>query len=272
MSTTLCILGCGTMGKAILSGILSSDDSTVPSNFIACVKRPASKDRLHSLFPKLRIFVGDNVAGVNAADIVLLGSKPQICKEILSQDGMREALEGKLLISILAGTRLSQLHELCNPSTHIIRAMPNTPTKIRQGMTVLVPDNTVTDLERDLTECIFKNIGLVTFLEEKHIDIATALCGSGPAFICTILEAMTDGGVMMGLPRPIAQELVAQSMQGTARMVLAGEHPALIRDDVATPGGCTIGGLLAMEDGKIRSTLARAVQQAAIVAEELGRK
>jgi pyrroline-5-carboxylate reductase len=133
-------------------------------------------------------------------------------------------------------------------------------------MTVLVTEPTITEEERSIVNWIFSQIGRAMFLEEKHIDVATALCGSGPAFACVVLEAMTDGGVMMGIPRAEAQILVAQStipmdsglmiaMQGAARMVLEGQHPAIIRNAVATPGGCTIGGLLTMEDGKIRSTM-----------------
>ena len=108
-------------------------------------------------------------------------------------------------------------------------------------------------------------------LDEKHLDVVTSLSGSGPAFACVVLEALADGGVMMGLPRDVAVELAAQTMQGAARLVLeTGEHPAALKDAVTTPAGCTIAGLLTMEDGRIRSTLARTIQEAARVASGLG--
>ena len=110
---------------------------------------------------------------------------------------------------------------------------------------------------------IFSSTGLCRILDEKYFDACTALSGSGPAFACIVLEAMADGGVMMGLPRKEALELAAQTMQGAARMVLSGLHPAQLKDSVTTPGGCTIAGLLTLEDGKVRSTMARAIQVAA---------
>lgn len=115
----------------------------------------------------------------------------------------------------------------------------------------------------NLLVSIFSSTGLCRVLDEKYFDACTALSGSGPAFACIVLEAMADGGVMMGLPRKEALELAAQTMQGAARMVLSGLHPAQLKDSVTTPGGCTIAGLLTLEDGKVRSTMARAIQVAA---------
>jgi pyrroline-5-carboxylate reductase len=225
----------GTMGVAIVSGILDSivhpTDSPLPSSsgtstpnpladiphrmpnkFIACVKRDESAHTLrHTFNTPVQIFCRENVKGARSADLILLGAKPNMCKEILTQEGMYEALEGKLLISIATGVTLSQMREWCPESTHIVRAMPNVPCKIRQGMTVLVTEPSITDEEKSIVQWIFSQIGRAMFLEEKHIDVATALCGSGPAFACVVLEAMTDGGVMMGIPRAEAQILVAQS-------------------------------------------------------------
>ncbi|KAH9900999.1 pyrroline-5-carboxylate reductase dimerization-domain-containing protein [Cubamyces lactineus] len=189
---------------------------------------------------------------------------------------MREALEGKLLISILAGVTIAQLEAMVGPTTRVVRAMPNTPCKIREGMTVVstlkpAEDASALELERTIILNIFSSIGRCRFLEEKHFDACTALSGSGPAFACIFLEAMADGGVMMGLPRAEALELAAQTLQGAARMTLqAGTHPAQLKDAVTTPGGCTIAGLLAMEDGRVRSTIARAIQVATERASELG--
>ncbi|KAK9469348.1 pyrroline-5-carboxylate reductase dimerization-domain-containing protein [Lipomyces arxii] len=288
------MLACGTMGSAVLSGILDSlADSTsdtsvpVPARFLACVKRAESAKRISSAYGgKVEVFLHQHANAVKQADVVILGSKPQLCEDILSSAGMKDALKGKLLISVLAGTTIKQIRTIV-PDSFVIRAMPNTPCKIRQGMTVIAfptpssPESSTSSLESQLVPSdsvrpavhwIFSKLGRALFLEEKHLDACTALSGSGPAFACVMLEAMTDGGVMMGLPFAVAQELAAQTMQGAARMVLDGNHPAQIRNSVSTPGGCTIGGLLVMEDGKIRSTIARSIQEATNIASSLGKK
>jgi len=136
-----------------------------------------------------------------------------------------------------------------------------------------LPPSDSEEFDREIILQIFSTIGRCRFLEEKHFDACTALSGSGPAFVCIFLEAMVDGGVMMGLPRAEALELAAQTLQGTARMSLqTSAHPAQIKDAVTTPGGCTIAGLLALEDGRVRSTIARAIQVATERASELGRQ
>ncbi|KAF8473272.1 pyrroline-5-carboxylate reductase dimerization-domain-containing protein [Kalaharituber pfeilii] len=296
-SLTLTVLGCGTMGVAILSGILDSLallrsgsnspngplfpelgsspplPARLPNRFIACVKRRESADRVREAFSTrgaVQVLQNSNVEGVQQADVVLLGCKPQVCEEILTQPGMREALEGKLLVSILAGVKMERLAELCSPSTRVVRAMPNTASKIREGMTVISLSDSLPAEEKALVQWIFGQIGKALILPEKHMDACTALCGSGPAFYALIVEAMADGGVMMGLPRAEAQMMAAQTMQGAGRMVLAGQHPAIIREQVSTPAGCTIGGLLVLEDGKVRSTIARGIQEAANLAAGLG--
>lgn len=158
----------------------------------------------------------------------------------------------------------------------IMRAMPNTPCKLRCGMTVLATsssNSSVTAEQKQIGLKIFSTLGRARFLEEHHMDAVTGLSGSGPAFACVVIESLADGGVMMGLPRDVALELAAQALSGAAQMVLqAKQHPSIIKDDVTTPAGCTIAGLLSMEDGKIRSTLARAVQEATNVAGGLGNK
>jgi len=210
---------------------------------------------------------------VQQSDVVLLCCKPQIAHAILNEQGMKEALDGKLLISILAGVTMRQITDWVLPSTRVVRAMPNTPCKIREGMTVVsnLPPSAVEESDRAIILKIFSSIGRCRFLEEKHFDACTALSGSGPAFACIFMEAMADGGVMMGLPRAEALELAAQTLQGAARMVLqGGAHPAQIKDSVTTPGGCTIAGLLALEDGRVRSTIARGIQIATERASELG--
>ncbi|KAG1768371.1 putative delta 1-pyrroline-5-carboxylate reductase [Suillus occidentalis] len=323
MGYTLCVLGCGTMGIAIISGVITSlqsglntheipkweshtpgtctptadsPDPSLPSIFTATVTRKESAQKLQHTFGLLgglgssvQVVTGKNLAAVQQADVIILCCKPHQAHVILSQNGMQEALAGKLLISILAGVTILQLTGWVPPTTRVVRAMPNTPCRIREGMTVVsnLPISDEAELDRSIILNIFSSIGRCRFLEEKNFDACTALSGSGPAFACIFLEAMADGGVMMGLPRAEALELAAQSeilliaqhiplivslaLQGAARMVLqAGAHPAQIKDSVTTPGGCTIAGLLAMEDGKVRSTIARAIQVATERASELG--
>jgi len=264
----------------------SIDDPTIPTRFIACVSRGSTVTKLKGVFSnlgqmgeKVEIYQGRNVEAVKQANVVLLCCKPQLAHAILTEEGMKEALDQKLLISILAGVTISQLKGWVTPETRVVRAMPNTPCKIREGMTVISPLQSLpssssqasVELEQSIIHAIFSSIGRCRFLEEKHFDACTAISGSGPAFACVFLEAIADGGVMMGLPRADALELASQTLQGAARMVLQdGAHPAQIKDTVTTPGGCTIAGLLTLEDGRFRSTVARAIQVATERASVLG--
>jgi len=267
-----------TPGTATPTNIADHDPS-LPSRFIACVRREESAKSLRQKFiavaggDAVQVIVGQNVEAVRQSDVVLLCCKPQVAHPILSEDGIKEALEGKLLISILTGVTIAQLSSWVHPSTTVIRAMPNVACRIREGMTVVstLPPSNSEDLNKRILLQLFSTIGRCRFLDERQFDACTALSGSGPAFACIFLEAMADGGVMMGLPRAEALELASQSLQGAARMALQpGAHPAQIKDSVTTPGGCTIAGLLALEDGRVRSTIARAIQVATERASELG--
>ncbi|KAH9449551.1 hypothetical protein MJO29_010416 [Puccinia striiformis f. sp. tritici] len=307
MPYSLCVLGCGTMGVSILSGVIESlkqqeglqvtssvpktslaeshpdvhvpAEDTIPNRFITCVSRPESARKLKKRWEELgrddiEVLVSDNVRGVAECNVILLGCKPQMAKDVLGAPGMQEALSDKLLISILAGTTTRQLQSFVPASTRVVRAMPNTPCQIREGMTILSalsPDCPFTSQTQAILLALFTPISRCRFLDEKHFDACTAVSASGPAFCLVILEAIADGGVMMGLPRAEALELAAQAMQGAARMSLqTGLHPAALKDSVTTPAGCTIAGLLAMEDGRIRSTIARAIQTATLHAAGLG--
>jgi len=295
------------MGIAILSGILASlqDMKTsssrflstsgtstpleelplrLPSRFIACVRRPESAKKLTTAFAPyvtptsssaVIIFQNDNVSAAHQADIILLACKPYMFKEILTEPGMSAALQGKLLISILAGVTEIQIYDVLSASPSdlvVVRAMPNTASLIRESMTVIgTPTPPLPVATSSLVTWIFRRIGDVVYLPPTTLDACTALCGSGPAFFALMLEAAIDGAVAMGLPRAEAQRMAAQTMRGTAGLVLNGDHPALLRDKVSTPGGCTIGGLLVLEEGRVRGTVARAVREATVVASQLGK-
>jgi pyrroline-5-carboxylate reductase len=295
------------MGIAILSGILTSLDemqdpnakpsvsgtstplyetsptTRLPSRFIACVRRPESVKKLKATFAShlssVSIAQNANVPSVQKADVVILGCKPYMVQEVLSEPGMAAALEGKLLISILAGVPESQIETVLATANNnqpvgcrVVRAMPNTASLIRESMTVIGISNPPLDPDTlGLVTWIFKRIGEVVYLPPANMDACTALCGSGPAFFALMLEAAIDGAVAMGLPRAEAQRMAAQTMKGAAGLVLNGDHPALLRDKVSTPGGCTIGGLLVLEEGRVRGTVARAVREATVVASQLGK-
>jgi len=256
------------MGEAILKGLLVEAGVEV-GRIVVTARRSIRAEELASKYGVKA--TTDNVSAVAEADLVLLGVKPQMAASVLSDPLLREALDGCLVVSICAGVNLEQLDRWL-PGTALIRAMPNTPCIIGEGMTVLCrgPRSNATHL--DWATSVFAAVGRCCVLEEKHLDAVTALSASGPAFAFVILESLADGGVMMGLPRDTAVELAAQMMQGAARLVLnSGLHPAALKDDVTTPAGCTIAGLLTMEDGRIRSTLARTIQEATSVASRLGR-
>ncbi len=264
---TLAVLGCGTMGEAIVRGILRAE-KLVPSQIFATDRRAevvkALRDK-HGIRTS-----GDNKEACRAAEVALVCVKPHEVGPLLSDPDIAKALEGKLVISIAAGVRLDQLARLL-PKSAVVRAMPNTPALIGEGMTVIARGASVTDPQAEVAKEIFGSVGSCLEAEDKVMDAVTSLNGSGPAFAYIILEALCDGGVRMGLRRDTAMLIAAQMFQGAARMVLqTGMHPAALKDQVTTPAGSTIAGLLILEDGRIRSVIARAVEEAAQVASKLG--
>ena len=260
----------------------SKKPTRLPSKFIACDTWAGAESRVQSAlshynFP-LETLTNQNIKGATAADILILSCKPQGFKDILGEKGMREALEGKVLVSILAGVTQPQIEEFLYPegpkegACRIVRVMPNTASFVRESMSVIQTSTPpLSDEQHKLVEWIFSAIGRVVTLPPHLMDVSTALCGSGPAFFALMLEAAADGAVAMGLPRAEAQLMAAQTMRGTTGLVLeGGEHPAILRDKVSTPGGCTIGGLLVLEEGTVRGAVSRAIREATVVASQLG--
>ncbi|MEQ8168704.1 MAG: pyrroline-5-carboxylate reductase [Candidatus Eremiobacterota bacterium] len=262
------IIGCGTMGKIIISGLLSSGTS-VPENLIATDKIKETRKKIHEEF-----FIEtteDNVKACTGADIILLAVKPQDIPAVIG--AIKEKITEKtVIISIAAGVSTNFIEGILSGKNAVIRAMPNTACQVRNGMIVICRGKNAINGHIDIGMDIFSPLGKCIELDEKHMDAVTGLSASGPAFIYLIIEALADGGVMMGLPRKVAQDLVIHTVLGSAHMIKETErHPASLKDDVTTPAGCTISGILALEDGKIRSVLARAVQIAAARAGELGK-
>lgn len=189
--------------------------------------------------------------------------------EVLRESGLPD---DALLVSIMAGVTTAQLETMLGRANPWVRAMPNTPCVVRQGMTVVAAGQGASAAHLAVAQRIFAAVGRCEIVEEVYCNAITALSGSGPAYMYLVMEALADAGVRVGLRRDLALTLVAQTMLGSARMVLDSDrHPASLRDDVTTPAGCTIGGLLMLEDGKIRSVLARAVEEATRIVERLGR-
>ncbi|MBX7080280.1 MAG: pyrroline-5-carboxylate reductase [Nannocystaceae bacterium] len=267
MADELAILGCGTMGEAILGGLLHERLYT-PEQVVVTVRRAEAGAQLQQRHGVVAL--RDNVEACSRAQVVLVAVKPQYMAELLDDDRMRAAIGDKLVISIAAGVRLATLGTWL-PAARLIRAMPNTPCLVSRGMTVLAPGPRAGADELAVARRIFHAVGRVIELEDKHMDAVTSLNGSGPAFAYVMLEALADGGVMMGLRRDVALEIAASVFLGAATMVLDTKlHPAALKDQVTTPAGSTIAGLLTMEDGRIRSVLARTIQEATKVAASLG--
>jgi pyrroline-5-carboxylate reductase len=267
---TIAILGFGTMGQALAGGLIKSGIAT-RENLRIGVRSPHPQGGGHK--PNdLGIVTQLNLEAARDASTVVICVKPRDVETLMNQLRQAGSLDHKpLVISIAAGLSTARVSALA-PGCPVIRAMPNTPCAIGMGTTVLTRGAGAEDRHMELAQTLFTPLGSVLELEEKHMDTVTGLSGSGPAFIYVVLEAMAEGAVMRGLPRHVATELAARVAKGAAEMVLAtGRHPAALRDDVTTPAGCTVAGLLLLEDGRLRSVVARGVEMAAKVAGELSK-
>ena len=254
------------MGRAVAQGMI---DSGFPASSLVMTAK--SEDTCASASSDLGVEVlRENPLAVRDADIAVVCVKPKDVAKVVSEISAPLKEEAPI-VSIAAGITNSVLTEACQAQHAVIRAMPNTPCQIHKGITVLSPSEGVTSSQLELSLRIFDCLGRTYVLDEQHMDTVTGLSASGPAFIFVMIESLADGAVARGLPRQIAIEMAAQMVFGAASMVLAtGRHPAALKDDVTTPAGCTIAGLLALEDGRIRSVISRAIEIASQRASELG--
>ena len=255
------------MAEAIAGGLLAGRVCRAEAMW-ATDPIAARRDRLKSEFG---IRVGeDNRAAVAWAEVVVLAVKPQTLSDVLREIG--SGLDGKLTVSIVAGVTIRAIAEQSGGGKGIVRAMPNQPVLVREGMTALAVGPGVSDDKIQIVRTIFESVGRVVLIEERLMDAVTGLSGSGPAYVFQAIEALADGGVKMGLPRQTAELLAVQTVLGAARLVLeSGEHPAKLKDRVASPGGTTIAGLHQLEQGGFRATLMAAVEAATTRSQELGR-
>jgi pyrroline-5-carboxylate reductase len=256
-------IGAGAMGGALLKGLLAAGRAN-PAEMVFCDPDPKRQEEL----AKLGVEAALDNAEVMHSPVVVLAVKPQILQGVLA--GIRDySRPWHLVISIAAGVTLAALEEAL-PHCRVIRAMPNAPLMVQAGMTALSPGSRATPEDVDLALSFFRAVGRAEVVEETHLNAVTALSGSGPAFVAVFMEALADGAVKMGLPRTLAMEFAAQTVFGTARLVLEKNlHPGLLKDLVTSPGGTTIHGLHALEQGAFRAAVMSAIEAATWRAQDL---
>lgn len=270
------------MGTAILDSLLSSpEDQPLFTRFIACVRSQASADKLAERFSqhldKLSIYRGDNVKAVRGSDVTILGVDPADIESVLHQHGLQDALKDKLLISIAAGWTRQKIEETLYGSetaranqsgrAWVVRTLPNIAAQVSQSLTAIeVSEPSPPEHFLQITTAIFEKIGRAVHIEPRLMNATTAVGGSTPAFFAVICDALIDAAVAVGVPRELAHTMIFQSMQGTATMLQGGMHPATLRDQGTSPEGCTIGGLMVMEEAGVRGHVGRALREAVTLA------
>lgn len=262
----LALIGAGKLGEGLLSSMLGSQ--LVPVGRVAATV--AHEPRADYLAQKYGVQAGtDNREAVSGADLVLICLKPQQVKGFL-HEVRKELRKDSLTISAAASVTTALIERQLGHPARVIRAMPNTPCLIRHGMTALTRGKHATENDLSLAKAIFGSMGRTVVADEKHMDAITGLSASGPAYVYMIIESLAEAGVKLGLPRELSTELSAQTLLGASALVLqTGEHPAKLKDVVTTPAGCTIDGLLELEEGGLRVTLIKAVVRAAERARQL---
>ncbi|QGJ69117.1 Pyrroline-5-carboxylate reductase [Planctomycetales bacterium 10988] len=261
-------IGAGKMATALASGILQKE-YVEKEGMIASDPYLPSREKFQAA-TNIET-VEDNQKVVNDSSIVILAVKPQMMREVLSP--LKSSWkEEQLILSIAAGVPLNQLRELIGTERKIVRVMPNTPALVGEGAACFSVVKGVTSEEIKVIENLLNCVGKAWQVEEKQMDAVTGLSGSGPAYIYLLIEALSDGGVLQGLPRSLATELAAQTVLGAAQMVLTTQlHPGELKDQVTSPGGTTINGIAKLEEIGLRNAMIQAVRAATERSKELGR-
>ena len=261
-------IGSGKMAGALVEGVLQAavfekENLIITDRYEAAVKALVKKCHVKS--------APDNLTLISQSDVVLCCVKPGDAEVALAP--LRESGSEKLVISIMAGVTLSRLRDFCGKKARLVRVMPNTPALIHKGAAVYALGKGASEEDAALVEKIFAAVGKVFQVKEELLDAVTGLSGSGPAYIYLVIEALSDAGVLMGLPRDLSLQLAAQTVSGAAEMVLqTGLHPAQLKDQVTSPGGTTIAGIEALEKGGVRSAFLSAVRAATERSEAIGQK
>ncbi len=260
------VLGAGKMGGILLQAFLKQN-LFAPAQICATV---AHEERAVALSTQWGVDVTtNNLEAVRNADLILIGVKPFQVPDLVKaiKPGLKKSAT---IVSFAASVKTHAIEEIAGHEIAVIRAMPNTPSALGAGVAALCRGRFVSDAQMDLAQRMFETVGRTVVVDEKHMDAVTGLSGSGPAYVYIIIEALAEAGVKVGLPRDVATQLAAQTAFGAAKMVLeTGYHPALLKDAVTTPAGCTIDGILELEEGGLRVTLIKAVMRATERARQL---
>ena len=267
-SHTIGFIGAGNMAEALIRGLVRGDH--VPAGRI--VASGPRRDRLDELHERYKIDVTvDNREVARRCGLVVLSVKPQIMDKILREIG-DQLKPGTLVVSIAAGVDTATIEAAVADGVRVVRAMPNTPALVGAGATAVSAGKHASESDLATARALFDAVGITVVLDEIHLDAVTGLSGSGPAYVFLILEALSDAGVKVGLSRRNAQLLAAQTVMGSAKMLLeTDEHPGKLKDMVTSPGGTAIAGLHTLEEGGLRTTLINAVETATKRSRELGR-
>ena len=249
------VIGAGNMGEAIVRGFYASVNAT---GITTSIYDPDA-EKCHALEKSLPVKSAASLeALIDGSDILLIAIKPNVCAHVFSEHFDR--FSGKAVISIAAGWGGERLKKALPPYTRILRVMPNTPAMVGEGMIVFESGDSLSDDERAFAQKLFGSVGDVISVEPKLMDAVTAVSGSGPAYVYLFIEALADGGVKAGLPRPVALKLAAQTVKGSAMMVSeTGVHPGELKDRVCSPGGTTIEAVAVLEQQGFRGAVIAAV-------------
>lgn len=261
MSKKIGFIGAGVMGSAIIKGIINSKfvkkEDIVASEYTEEAASKVEKEL------KIKVVL-DNLALIKHCDVIVIATKPFVVDKVLEE--IKEVIDGnKLIISIAAGITTKYIEEIVGKKVPVIRSMPNTPSLVNEGMTAVCKGKFATDEDVAYATELFSKVGKCVEVNEKQMDAVTGVSGSGPAFMYLIIDALADGGVRLGLTKKVALELAAQTALGAAKMILeTGKHPAILKDEVTTPGGTTAEGLFVLESNAIKGILEKTVEKTAI--------
>ncbi|MGI5861771.1 MAG: pyrroline-5-carboxylate reductase [Myxococcales bacterium] len=260
-------IGAGNMAEAMVRGLLHAG-AAAAGDITASDRREEQIELFSKTFGVNT--TTNNLEAAQGADVVVLSIKPQVMNQVLDQ--IASAIgPNKLVISLAAGVPIAALERKLGRGAHIVRAMPNTPALVAAGATALACGEHATETDLQVARALFNSVGITVVVEESLLDAVTGLSGSGPAYVFLIIEALSDAGVKVGLPRHMAQKLAAQTVLGAAKLLIeTHSHPGQLKDMVTSPGGTAIAGLHTLEAGGLRTTLINAVETATKRASELG--
>lgn len=259
-------IGAGNMGEALVKGLIATK-AAAPAQILVSARR---RERLEEMEKLYGVRGGTNSEVARHGDVIVLAVKPQILDQVL-RDISGDVSREKLIVSVAAGVPIAAIERRLHPPMRIVRAMPNTPATVAAGATAMALGEHATDADLETAKTIFDSVGLTVVLEESQLDAVTGLSGSGPAYLFLIIEALADAGVKVGLSRRASLQLAAQTVLGSAKLLIeSGQHPGMLKDGVTSPGGTAIAGLHTLEAGGLRNVLMNAVEAATRRSRELG--